>query len=86
MLVSALYKAKMIPNIVNVDVDWWQNWRALDNVDVRSKMFPVRAIMYSIKGLYYPKKVLAGMRHASHALPGNFLGQPLKQEFMVLVI
>ena len=49
-------------------------------------MFPVRAIMYSIKGLYYPKKVLAGMRHASHALPGNFLGQPLKQEFMVLVI
>jgi len=40
-------------------------------------MFPVRAIMYSIKGLYYPKKVLAGMRHASHALPGNFLAMLL---------
>merc|ERR1712242_647780 len=36
-----------------------------------SKMFPVRAIMYSIKGLYYPKKVLAGMRHASHALSNS---------------
>merc|ERR1719244_1691155 len=38
-----------------------------------SKMFPVRIIMYTIKGLYYPKKVLAGMKHAQHELPGNFL-------------
>ena len=38
-------------------------------------MFPVRIIMYTIKGLYYPKKILAGMKHAAHALPGNFLGK-----------
>ena len=31
--------------------------------------------MYIIKGLYYPKKVLAGMKHAAHELPGNFLGK-----------
>ena len=24
--------------------------------------------------LYYPKKVLAGMKHAHHVLPGNFFG------------
>ena len=38
-------------------------------------MFPVRIILYTIKGLYYPKKILAGMKHAAHALPGNFLGK-----------
>jgi len=38
-----------------------------------TKMFPVRLIMYSIKGVYYPKKVLAGMKHAAHVLPGNVL-------------
>ena len=38
-----------------------------------SKMFPVRIIMYTIKGIYYPKKVLAGIKHAAHVLPGNFL-------------
>jgi len=38
-----------------------------------SKMFPVRIMMYTIKGVYYPKKVLAGMKHAAHVLPGNFL-------------
>merc|ERR1719244_221924 len=42
-----------------------------------SKMFPVRIIMYTIKGLYYPKKVLAGMKHAQHELPGNFLAMLL---------
>jgi len=42
-----------------------------------SKMFPVRIIMYTIKGLYYPKKILAGMKHAAHALPGNFLAMLL---------
>jgi len=40
-------------------------------------MFPVRIIMYCIKGLYYPKKVLAGMKHAAHELPGNFLAMLL---------
>ena len=42
-----------------------------------SKMFPVRIIMYTIKGIYYPKKVLAGMNHAAHVLPGNFLAMVL---------
>jgi len=42
-----------------------------------SKMFPARIIMYTIKGLYYPKKVLAGMKHAQHELPGNFLAMLL---------
>jgi len=38
-----------------------------------TKMFPVRLVMYCLKGIYYPKKVLAGMKHAKHLLPGNFL-------------
>ena len=42
---------------------------------VISKIFPVRIVLYLIKALYYPKKVLAGMKHAGHVLPGNFLGQ-----------
>ena len=42
---------------------------------VISKIFPVRFVLYLIKALYYPKKVLAGMKHAGHVLPGNFLGQ-----------
>jgi len=36
-----------------------------------TKMFPMRMMMYTIKGLYYPKKVVAGMKHAGHVLPGN---------------
>jgi len=39
-----------------------------------SKIFPVRIVLYLIKALYYPKKVLAGMKHAGHVLPGNFMG------------
>jgi len=42
-----------------------------------SKLFPVRLGLYCIKGLYYPKKVLAGMKHAKHVLPGNFLAMIL---------
>jgi len=38
-----------------------------------SKIFPVRIILYTIKALYYPKKVLAGIKHAAQVLPGNFL-------------
>jgi len=38
-----------------------------------SKLFPVRLVLYLIKGLYYPKKVVAGIEHAKHVLPGNFL-------------
>jgi len=38
-----------------------------------SKMFPVKVLLYLVKGLYYPKKVMAGMKHAKHILPGNFL-------------
>ena len=41
---------------------------------VISKIFPVRTVLYLIKALYYPKKVLAGLKHASHVLPGNVLG------------
>ena len=37
-----------------------------------TKMFPMKLMMYTIKGVYYPKKVLAGMKHAAHVLPGNF--------------
>jgi len=42
-----------------------------------SKIFPVRIVLYLIKALYYPKKVLAGMKHAGHVLPGNFLAMLL---------
>jgi len=38
-----------------------------------SKIFPVRTVLYLIKALYYPKKVLAGLKHANHVLPGNVL-------------
>merc|ERR1711997_1019023 len=42
-----------------------------------SKIFPVRIVLYLIKALYYPKKVLAGIKHAGHVLPGNFLAMLL---------
>ena len=48
---------------------------ALMMILVISKIFPVRFVLYLIKALYYPKKVLAGIKHAGHVLPGNFLGQ-----------
>jgi len=38
-----------------------------------SKMYPVRLVLYTVKGLYYPKKVVAGIKHAKHVLPGNVL-------------
>jgi len=38
-----------------------------------TKMFPVRMMMYTVKALYYPKKIVAGMKHAQHVLPGNIL-------------
>jgi len=38
-----------------------------------SKLFPVRLVLYTLKGLYYPKKVVAGIKHAKHVLPGNFI-------------
>jgi len=38
-----------------------------------TKVFPVKLMLYTIKALYYPKKVLAGMKHAQHVLPGNVL-------------
>ena len=31
-----------------------------------SKKLPVKAPLYLIKGLYYPKKILAGIKHAKH--------------------
>jgi len=38
-----------------------------------TKMFPIKFMLYVVKGLYYPKKILAGMKHAQHILPGNML-------------
>jgi len=37
------------------------------------KLFPVKLVLYAVKAMYYPKKVLAGMKHAEHVLPGNIL-------------
>ena len=45
-----------------------------DHFYILSKLKPLKIVMYLGKGLYYPKKVLAGMKHAAHVLPGNFLG------------
>merc|ERR1712008_114010 len=54
-----------------------------------SKMFPVRIIMYIIKGVYYPKKVLAGMKHATLltyvAVAGLFLSMKVGPLFGVPV-
>jgi len=44
-----------------------------DLVFQTSKAFPIRLGLYTVKGLYYPKKVLAGLKHAKHVLPGNIL-------------
>ena len=44
-----------------------------DLAHTATKLFPVRLAMYIVKGLYYPKKIVAGMKHAGHVLKGNLL-------------
>ena len=46
-----------------------------DIVFQASKKFPIRLPLYVIKGMYYPKKILAGLKHAKHVLDKkNWLG------------
>lgn len=46
-----------------------------DLVYQTSKRFPVLLPLYAVKGLYYPKKILAGLKHAKHVLDKkNWLG------------
>ena len=64
-------------------------WQHVDTANdltqlIISKMFPVRILLYTVKALYYPKKVLAGMKHAAHVLPGNFLGEAHSQYLLNL--
>lgn len=36
-----------------------------------SKIKPVKIGLYALKGLYYPKKIVAGIKHAKHVFHGN---------------
>lgn len=38
-----------------------------------SKIKPVKIGLYVLKGLYYPKKIAAGVKHAKHIFHGNFI-------------
>ena len=38
-----------------------------------SKIFPVKVGLYVLKGMYYPKKIVAGIKHAKHVFQGNLL-------------
>ena len=45
-----------------------------DHVYTLSKLKPVKAFLYVLKGLYYPKKIVAGIKHAKHVFHGNWIG------------
>ena len=49
-------------------------------------MYPVRLVLYTVKGLYYPKKVVAGIKHAKHVLPGNLLALVLAAVCKVRIV
>ena len=44
-----------------------------DVVYKTTKLMPFRIPLYIIKGLYYPKKIAAGIKHAKHIFHGNIL-------------
>ena len=45
----------------------------MDLVYSNSKLKPVKIGLYVLKGLYYPKKIVAGIKHAKHVFHGNTL-------------
>ena len=45
----------------------------MDLVYNNSKLKPVKIGLYVLKGLYYPKKIVAGIKHAKHVFHGNVL-------------
>ncbi len=44
-----------------------------DFVYTLSKVKPVKIGLYVLKGLYYPKKIVAGIKHAKHIFHGNLI-------------
>ena len=46
-----------------------------DLVYKASKMLPVKTVLYVLKGMYYPKKIAAGIKHAKHIFHGNLIAQ-----------
>ena len=44
-----------------------------DHVYTLSKLKPVKILLYLLKGLYYPKKIVAGIKHAKHVFHGNWI-------------
>ena len=44
-----------------------------DHVYHLSKTKPFKIPLYVLKGMYYPKKIAAGIKHAKHIFHGNFL-------------
>ena len=46
-----------------------------DVIYTASKMLPVKIFLYVMKGLYYPKKIVAGIKHAGHVFHGNLIGK-----------
>ena len=52
-----------------------------DVIYTASKMLPVKTFLYVMKGLYYPKKIVAGIKHAGHVFHGNLIGKWQMGEF-----
>ena len=44
-----------------------------DHFYILSKLKPLKIVMYLGKGLYYPKKIAAGVKHAKHVFSGNLI-------------
>ena len=44
-----------------------------DHFYTLSKLKPLKIVMYLGKGLYYPKKIAAGVKHAKHVFSGNLI-------------
>ena len=44
-----------------------------DHVYTLSKLKPIKMALYILKGLYYPKKIVAGIKHAKHVFHGNWI-------------
>lgn len=61
-------------NVIVATVLWYLLFYSPNDVVYKTtKLMPFRIPLYIIKGLYYPKKIAAGIKHAKHIFHGNFI-------------
>jgi|LakMenEpi03Aug12_release.lakeMendotaPanAssembly.Ray.scaffolds.fasta_scaffold1637229_1 hypothetical protein len=59
-------------NLVVASVLWYLIFYSPNDIVYKtSKLVPFKIPLYVIKGLYYPKKIAAGVKHAKHIFHGN---------------